>query len=77
MLALVGRLRALLNPTNAHYLDVMLQLLTDQSSPIYATFWKAFNKKMGHGDTVVSPAAGAAWNALRDLHGIVKEYRSG
>jgi hypothetical protein len=71
------RLKALLSAQNAAHLDTMLEILTKPESRTYSGFWSEFNERKGGAAVVSSPVASQAWNALRELHDIVKEYRNG
>jgi len=77
-LGLVSRLKGLLTDENTGYLDVMLRILTDPRSKTYQQFWVEFNERLGFAaGTLKSSQATAAWNALRNLHGIVLDYSKG
>jgi len=75
-LGLVLRLKGLLTADNARYLSTMLDMLTGGDAKTYAAFWEEFDERMR-----VPPGQKrirtAAWNALKELRSIVKEYRRG
>jgi hypothetical protein len=74
MINLVVRLRALLSTERANHLSVILAVLTSPTSKVYTAFWSEFNEHYGRGSVVKSPEATMAWNALRELNGIVADY---
>jgi len=81
-LGLMMRLRDLLSQDNIYYLDEILEILTNPApgnmAQTYSAFWATFNNRLGHtASDVATPEAKAAWNALRKLQGIVRDYRKG
>jgi hypothetical protein len=74
MFELLGRLKALLTQENTGYLETMLELLTEGSSPVYTQFWQEFNRRKGKAG-ITTPEAKRAWAALVELLDIVRSYR--
>jgi len=70
------RLKALLTESNVRYLSTMLDMLTTGDAKTYSAFWEEFDERMN-----VPPGQrrirNSAWNALKELNSIVKEYRRG
>jgi hypothetical protein len=71
MFAVLGRLKALLTPDNVSALDAILGVITDPASRTYSIFWQ----ELGAKHAFTEPQKGGAYQALKTLHGIVRDYR--